>query len=287
MLRVLGLSQRRSRCSLLARVRAGRPDRAASRACARVGRALRFVLLLAGLVDRPRCRRRAFWPALFGLGIGLTLLLGFGLPPVLQLAQRAAAARHPARRRRAAAGLDRGARRAARSASSRCCWRPRRDIKLGADRGRRLRRRPRALRAAGWVAVQVLRRAVPEARAPRWLVLATRQIAARPAFAVLQVVGAGVGLAGAGAAGAAAHRPDRRAGARRRRRMRRTASSSISSPSRARPSSSALRAGRHQAASTGIPMIRGRLVAINGKPVEPGRLRRRPRASAWSIASST
>ncbi len=33
----------------------------------------------------------------------------------------------------------------------------------------------------------VLKRAVPEARAPRWLVLATRQIAARPAFAVLQV----------------------------------------------------------------------------------------------------
>ena len=50
----------------------------------------------------PRCRRRALWPALFGLGVGMTLLIGFGLPPVLQLAQRAAAARDPARRRRAA-----------------------------------------------------------------------------------------------------------------------------------------------------------------------------------------
>ena len=40
----------------------------------------------------------------------------------------------------------------------------------------------------------MLRRAVPEARAPRWLVLATRQIAARPAFAVLQVSALAVGL---------------------------------------------------------------------------------------------
>jgi putative ABC transport system permease protein len=45
-----------------------------------------------------------------------------------------------------------------------------------------------------WVAVQVLRRAVPEAGAPRWLVLATRQIAARPGFAVLQVSALSVGL---------------------------------------------------------------------------------------------
>ncbi len=35
---------------------------------------------------------------------------------------------------------------------------------------------------------------MPEARAPRWLVLATRQIAARPAFAVLQVSALSVGL---------------------------------------------------------------------------------------------
>ena len=40
----------------------------------------------------------------------------------------------------------------------------------------------------------VLRRAVPDTRAPRWLVLATRQIAARPAFAVLQVSALAVGL---------------------------------------------------------------------------------------------
>ena len=45
-----------------------------------------------------------------------------------------------------------------------------------------------------WFALALLRRAVPEARAPRWLVLATRQLAARPAFAVLQVSALAVGL---------------------------------------------------------------------------------------------
>jgi putative ABC transport system permease protein len=39
-----------------------------------------------------------------------------------------------------------------------------------------------------------LKAAVPESRAPRWLVLATRQVAARPAFAMLQVSALGVGL---------------------------------------------------------------------------------------------
>jgi putative ABC transport system permease protein len=45
-----------------------------------------------------------------------------------------------------------------------------------------------------WLAVKVLRRSVNETTAPRWLVLATRQIAARPAFAVLQVSALSVGL---------------------------------------------------------------------------------------------
>ena len=59
-----------------------------------------------------------------------------------------------------------------------------------------------------WGAVAALRRLVPQAgeprwwtlgaTAPRWLVLATRQIAARPAFAVLQVSALAVGLLGYG-----------------------------------------------------------------------------------------
>jgi putative ABC transport system permease protein len=45
-----------------------------------------------------------------------------------------------------------------------------------------------------WMVVVALHRIVPESRAPRWLVLATRQIAARPGFAVLQVSAMSVGL---------------------------------------------------------------------------------------------
>jgi putative ABC transport system permease protein len=45
-----------------------------------------------------------------------------------------------------------------------------------------------------WIAVQLLRRSVNEATAPRWLVLATRQISARPAYAVVQVSALAVGL---------------------------------------------------------------------------------------------
>jgi putative ABC transport system permease protein len=45
-----------------------------------------------------------------------------------------------------------------------------------------------------WVAVKLLRKSVNEATAPRWLVLATRQISARPAYAVVQVSALAVGL---------------------------------------------------------------------------------------------
>jgi putative ABC transport system permease protein len=45
-----------------------------------------------------------------------------------------------------------------------------------------------------YVAVKLLRRSVNEATAPRWLVLATRQISARPAYAVVQVSALSVGL---------------------------------------------------------------------------------------------
>ncbi|NUN60700.1 MAG: ABC transporter permease, partial [Burkholderiaceae bacterium] len=45
-----------------------------------------FVLLLAGLVESSLPAASA-WPVALGLGVGLTLLVAFGLPPVLQLAQ--------------------------------------------------------------------------------------------------------------------------------------------------------------------------------------------------------
>jgi len=46
----------------------------------------------------------------------------------------------------------------------------------------------------GWLAVWVLRRLVNEATAPRWLVLATRQLSARPGYAVVQISSLAVGL---------------------------------------------------------------------------------------------
>jgi putative ABC transport system permease protein len=45
-----------------------------------------------------------------------------------------------------------------------------------------------------WLAVKLLRLSVNEATAPRWLVLATRQISARPVYAVVQVSALAVGL---------------------------------------------------------------------------------------------
>jgi putative ABC transport system permease protein len=47
---------------------------------------------------------------------------------------------------------------------------------------------------AAWGAVVVLRRVVREDRAPRWLILATRQLSARPVYAVLQVSSLAIGL---------------------------------------------------------------------------------------------
>jgi putative ABC transport system permease protein len=45
-----------------------------------------------------------------------------------------------------------------------------------------------------YLAVRLLRKSVNEATAPRWLILATRQISARPAYAVVQVSALAVGL---------------------------------------------------------------------------------------------
>ena len=86
MLRVLGLPQRTMAAGYaLEFMLAGC---AASLAGIAVGWGLHhvFVGLMAGLVDAALPAPSA-WPALAGLGLGLTLLVAFGLPPVLQLAQ--------------------------------------------------------------------------------------------------------------------------------------------------------------------------------------------------------
>ena len=151
-----------------------------------------FVALLAGLVDAG-LPPASPWPALFGVGVGMTLLLGFGLPPVLQLARvpPLRVMRRDVGALKASSALVLGAGTAGFVAlllavSS--------DLKLGLIAVGGFAAAIALFALLSWVAVQVLKRAVPEARAPRWLVLATRQIAARPAFAVLQVSALAVGL---------------------------------------------------------------------------------------------
>jgi putative ABC transport system permease protein len=153
---------------------------------------LGFVRLLAGLVEASLPAPGA-WPAFFGLGVGLTLLLGFGLPPVLQLA-RVPALRVIRRDVGAPKAASLGVLVAAGIGFAALLLAAASDLKLGAIAVGGFAGAMLAFALLSWGAVTVLRRAVPEARAPRWLVLATRQIAARPGFAVLQASALSVGL---------------------------------------------------------------------------------------------
>ena len=151
-----------------------------------------FVMLLAGLVESA-LPPASFWPVGFGLGMGLTLLFAFGLPPVLQLAQvpplrvirRDVGNLKPASLVVLAVGVA-GFAALLLAASS--------DITLGLIAVGGFAAAVLVFAAMSWVAVKLLRRSVNESTAPRWLVLATRQISARPAYAVVQVSALAVGL---------------------------------------------------------------------------------------------
>jgi putative ABC transport system permease protein len=151
-----------------------------------------FVMLLAGLVQVELPPVGA-WPALFGLGVGLTLMLGFGLPPVLQLARVP-----PLRVIRRDVGNLKATSIAVLAAGAlgfaALLLAVASDLKLGLIAVGGFAGAIALFALLAWLAVMALKRSVPEARAPRWLVLATRQIAARPAFAVLQVSALAVGL---------------------------------------------------------------------------------------------
>jgi putative ABC transport system permease protein len=130
---------------------------------------------------------------MFGMGVGMTLLLAFGLPPVLQLSQVPALRvirRDLGNLKPASIGVLLlgivGFAALLLAASS--------DLKLGLIAVGGFAAAALVFAALSWLAVKALRRAVSESTAPRWLVLATRQLAARPAFAVLQVSALAVGL---------------------------------------------------------------------------------------------
>lgn len=151
-----------------------------------------FVLLLAGLVDAA-LPVASLWPVAFGLGMGLTLLLAFGLPPVLQLAQvpplrvmrRDVGRLKPVSIGALALGVA-GFATLLLSASS--------DLKMGLIAVGGFGAATALFAALSWLAVKLLRWSVNDSVAPRWLILATRQISARPAFAVVQVSALAVGL---------------------------------------------------------------------------------------------
>ena len=192
MLRVLGLSQRRIATAYT--MEFGLVGLLGSSVGVLLGLAVHwiFVWLLSGLINA-QLPAPSIWPALLGLGVGMTLLLGFGLPPVLQLA------RVPPLRviRRDVGGLKAGSMGvllAGVGGFVALLLAVSSDPKLGLIAVGGFAVAVAVFALLSWLAVMLLRRAVPESRAPRWLVLATRQIAARPAFAVLQVSALSVGL---------------------------------------------------------------------------------------------
>lgn len=151
-----------------------------------------FIALLGGLVETS-LPAPGVWPLAFGMGMGLTLLFAFGLPPVLQLAQvpplrvirRDVGNLKPASLLVLGIGVT-GFAALLLAASS--------DLKLGGIAVGGFAGAVLVFAGLSWVAVKLLRRVVNEATAPRWLVLATRQISARPAYTVVQTSALAVGM---------------------------------------------------------------------------------------------
>ena len=224
-----------------------------------------FVLLLAGLVSST-LPAPTLWPVAFGMGMGLTLLLAFGLPPVLQLAQvpplrvirRDVGNLKPASLLVLGVGVA-GFAALLLAASS--------DLKLGLIAVGGFAGAVLVFAVASYAAVKLLRASVNEARAPRWLVLATRQLSARPIYAVVQTSALAVGLLALMLL--VLLRTDLISSWRQ--------STPPDAPNRfvinvqpdqAQAFQQALKSGGVEKYDW-YPMIRGRLVAVNGKPVTP------------------
>jgi len=225
-----------------------------------------FVLLLAGLVDSPLSAPGG-WPVAFGFGVGFTLLAAFGLPPVLQLSKVP-----PLRVMRRDVGRPRPVSAAVLALGvagfAALLLAVSSDLKLGLIVVAGFAGAVALFALFGAATVAILRRSVRESTAPRWLVLATRQVAARPAYAVVQTSALAVGLLAL--ALLVLLRTDLIASWRR--------ATPPDAPNRfviniMPDQNAAFRQMLHQAGVRqfdGYPMFRGRLVAINGKPVAPG-----------------
>ena len=224
-----------------------------------------FVWLLAGLVA-DGLPPPNLWPVGFGVGMGMTLLLAFGLPPVLQLAQVP-----PLRVLRRDVGaikpLSAGVLGVGVLGFGALLMVVSRDPKLGGIAVGGFAAAALLFAALAWLAVWLLRRLVRENAAPRWLILATRQLAARPGYAVVQVSSLAVGLLALVLL--VLLRTDLISSWR--------AATPADAPNRfvinvMPDQGEAFRATLKDAGVTKMdwyPMFRGRLVAINGKPVNP------------------
>jgi putative ABC transport system permease protein len=224
-----------------------------------------FVWLLAGLIDS-QLPAPSWHPVALGLGMGLTLLLAFGLPPVLQLAQvpplrvirRDVGALRPAAAGVMLLGLA-GFAVALLLASS--------DVVLGMITVGGFVLAAGVFAGGSALALRLITRLMPGENAPRWLLLATRQVAARPVNAMVQTSALSLGLLAlvllvllrtdlinSWRQATPANAPDRIV---------------INvQPEQA----TAFQAALTQAGVQGFdwfPMIRGRLVAINDKAVTP------------------
>jgi putative ABC transport system permease protein len=205
--------------------------------------------------------------ALFGLGVGMTLLLGFGLPPVLQLARVP-----PLRVIRRDVGVPKATAVLvwvmAAAAFAALLLAVADDLKLGLIAVGGFAAAALLFAAIGLGVVLFLRKTIPNATSvPRWLALATRQVAARPAFAVLQISALAVGLLALVllvllrtdliASWRAATPPD-------------APNRFVINiqPEQGEPFRNALTQAGVKSFDF-YPMIRGRLVAINGQPVKP------------------
>ncbi len=224
-----------------------------------------FVWLLAGLVD-VQLPSATGAPAWLGLGMGLTLLLAFGLPPVLQLAQvpalrvirRDMGGLQPASVGVLIAGLL--------GFAGALMWASR-DVKLGLMTVGGFALATLMFAGATWLALKLLRSWVPSNTTPRWLLLATRQVMARPVYAVVQVSALSVGLLALVLL--VLLRTDLISSWRK--------ATPVNAPDRfvinVQPDQT--QAFQNTLKQTGVqnydwyPMIRGRLVAINGNTVSP------------------
>jgi putative ABC transport system permease protein len=265
MLRVLGLSQRTIAWSYTFEFAAAGVVASLAGVALGFGVHFVFIAMMRGLVET-QLPPPGSWPVLFGVGVGMTLLLAFGLPPVLQLAQvpplrvirRDVGSLKPASLLVLAVGVA-GFAALLLAASS--------DIKLGGIAVGGFAGAVLVFAGLSWLAVKLLRRVVNEATAPRWLVLATRQIGARPAYAVVQSSALAVGLLALVLL--VLLRTDLIASWRQ--------ATPADAPNRfvinvLPEQSKAFLAQLHAGGVTRLdwyPMFRGRLVAVNGRPISP------------------